>query len=33
MLFAPPTAEVNLCDECLLLCEDIVAEDARVGTS
>ena len=22
MLFAPPTAEVNLCDECLLLCED-----------
>ncbi len=25
MLFAPPTAEVNLCDECLLLCEDIVA--------
>jgi hypothetical protein len=26
MLFAPPTAEVNLCDECLLLCEEIVAD-------
>jgi hypothetical protein len=26
MLFAPPSAEVNLCDECLLLCEEIVAD-------
>ena len=30
LLFAPPTAEVNLCDECLRLCEEIVAFAATV---